>query len=299
MSILIHQASSGAHLPFAVAVFQRFRRVLTHPVESHPDLLLRDMLASGPELLVALINLLVKVGRTRDAKWLFSQALRAQRQSWETGRKEFSTLLESGTISTSTPLWKPWCLPVQAYTIMLQCYAAESRRGVHSCSSDESVKIYIHRLKVARNCLIEGKRLYRSMFENSEKVREVLEQVEALLKVHRSTLFAHSKTKVSFPTCGGSIPIPDESFFNAANSLFAPASDLRYIRKLQRRLRHQGRYLRMGQKVDSRSVGIDIFPQAMSHHRRQMGALAMVAQDMKASGLQVPPHISTLLTTGL
>jgi len=299
MSILIHQASSGAHLPFAVAVFQRFRRVLTHPVESHPDLLLRDMLASGPELLVALINLLVKVGRTRDAKWLFSHALRAQKQSWEKGRKEFSNSLGTYLASTSTLLWKPWCLPIQAYTIMLQCYAAESRRGVHSCSRQESVKIYGHRLKVARTCLIDGKRLYHSMFETSKNVKEVLEKVEALVKAHRSISFAHSKSEISLPKYGGSIPIPDESFFNAANSLFAPASDLRYIRKLQRRIRYQGRNLRMGQTVDSRPIGIDIFPRAMTHHRRQMDVLAMVARDMEAFGLRVPPHISTLLTTGL
>ena len=296
ISILIHQASSNAHLPFAVAVFRRFRYVLTHPVQSHPDLILRDILASGPELFVALISLLVKVGRTRDAKWLFARALRAQSQSWEKGRKEFSTLFEKESSSTPTVLWKPWCLPVQAYTIMLQCYAAESRRGVHSCSRDEFVKLYCHRLKVARTCLMEGRRLYRSMFEDSRKVKEALDQVNSLVKADRLT-FASSKAEVSLPTHGVSIPIPDEPFFNAANSLFAPANDLRYIRKFQRSVRRQGRYLRMGQTADSRPVGIDVFPRAMRHHRLQMDALAMVAGDMEACGLRIPPHISTLLMT--
>ncbi|KAF8334863.1 uncharacterized protein EI90DRAFT_3120619 [Cantharellus anzutake] len=300
LSIIHHQSSSNAPRSFALAILRRVRDVLNRPAQTPADQTFLKMLTSGPELYLALLNLLVKVGRPRDAKWLFSQALSAQKRSWEEGRTQFSALMK-GECNSSTTLisWEPWCLPVHAYTIMLQCYAAESRRGIYSVSCDSSPFLYELRLRVARTCLRDGMRLYQSMLENSAKILEVDEHVKTWLMTQKS-MSPTSPRNIPRFKLGGSVPVPDEHFFRAAIALFAPRGDLWHMREMQRSVRRRNRRLLLGKRVDSRPVGIDALPGVLrAHHKKQLQALATVAQDMETHGLSVPSKLSIFLATGL
>lgn len=80
-------------------------------IKSRKQYLLRAA-SFGPRLFVALLNALCKAGRTGLCERVWLLAKKAELVSWRTRNIQ------------------PWLLPVHAYTIMLQCYAAEARRGL-------------------------------------------------------------------------------------------------------------------------------------------------------------------------
>jgi pentatricopeptide repeat protein len=78
----------------------------------------------GPWFFTAVLNALCKTGRTGLAERVWRLAKDAERMSW----LEAST--GTSTAASENSRVKPWCLPVHAYTIMLQCYANEATRGL-------------------------------------------------------------------------------------------------------------------------------------------------------------------------
>ena len=69
----------------------------------------------GPFVFSALLNALRKAGKTGLAERVWLLARQAERASW---------------IPRNSPgSHPPWCLPIHAYTSMMQCYANESRKG--------------------------------------------------------------------------------------------------------------------------------------------------------------------------
>ena len=72
----------------------------------------------GPHFFTSVLNALCKAGKTGLAERVWLLAKQAEKISWLKGGNEGLEVVEG------------WCLPVQAYTIMVQVYAAEARKGL-------------------------------------------------------------------------------------------------------------------------------------------------------------------------
>ncbi|KAI0076212.1 hypothetical protein K474DRAFT_1562434, partial [Panus rudis PR-1116 ss-1] len=77
---------------------------------------LQKAIGFGPVVLTAILNALVKAEEIRLAERVWMLALQAQMVSWVPE-------LRPGDA-------EPWCLPVLAYTVMMQAYAKKSRRHI-------------------------------------------------------------------------------------------------------------------------------------------------------------------------
>jgi PPR repeat family len=205
-------------------------------IESRHNLL-RRVASFGPHFFVAILNALCKSGKTGLTERVWFLAKQAERLSWMVD-----------DIS-------PWLLNVHAYTIMLQCYAAEARKGlaVRRTTPSEDQQYDWKPLSnqqvrgwagffVSRRTVLSasprrsaarqmGMLLYRSMRNSAEAISQDLVR----LKIH-------AKADLH-------VPKPDARFFNAALKLFVhkrhPARVQRW--QLKRRLRVAQRlYARSG-----------------------------------------------------
>ncbi|KAL0949057.1 hypothetical protein HGRIS_009156 [Hohenbuehelia grisea] len=180
----------------------------------------RRAVSFGPYTFTTLLNALRKTGETGLAERVWLLAKRAERMSWD---QEYADR------------FRPWCLPVEAYTTMIQCYAEEARRG----SSPHGVLRLEDRLSeypewtpkdkryvvgwarfVALSKAFRGKRhlergdtgrmlgllLFRSMLTAAHEV------FSALMDIAKTHTIPHGDAQV---------PKPDARFFNAALTLFA------------------------------------------------------------------------------
>ncbi|KAG8218272.1 hypothetical protein J3R82DRAFT_3883 [Butyriboletus roseoflavus] len=71
----------------------------------------------GPHFFTSVLNALCKAGKTGLAERVWLLAKQAEKISWLKVGNEGLEIIEG------------WCLPIHAYTIMLQVYAAEARKG--------------------------------------------------------------------------------------------------------------------------------------------------------------------------
>jgi hypothetical protein len=83
--------------------------------ERHQECIARAV-EYGPFVFSALLNALRKAGKTGLAERVWLLARQAEQASW------------LPPIHPSSPA--PWCLPIHAYTSMMQCYANESKKGL-------------------------------------------------------------------------------------------------------------------------------------------------------------------------
>ena len=176
--------------------------------------------ALGPHFFVALLNALCKAGKTGFTERVWILAKEAERASW--------------VLRPRPGMWYqtdpgPWFLHVHAYTIMLQCYAAEARKGMiirrrgGQRGIDESERgwvprsnnavrgwarfvlseqRHVHGTSRASSARMLGQRLYASMRDAAGMIFQDLLQVE------------ESSGPAASP------PHPDARFFNAALALF-------------------------------------------------------------------------------
>lgn len=72
----------------------------------------------GPHFFTSVLNALCKAGKTGLAERVWLLAKQAEKISWLKGRKDGLEVVDG------------WCLPIHAYTIMMQVYAAEARKGL-------------------------------------------------------------------------------------------------------------------------------------------------------------------------
>lgn len=163
----------------------------------------------GPALFTALLNALVKSGKTGGAEHVWNFARRCERASW--------LVVPSGG---TTP--EPWMLPIAAYTLMLQCYAAEarpSRRRVRAADGR-------HLGTLGEKNRVKGWGWVARSYTKVEPSREESAKVMGMLilrqlrKAQRLTEHRLASTffnRVQTPET----PTPDERFFNAALRLFA------------------------------------------------------------------------------
>lgn len=166
----------------------------------------------GPQFFTAILNALVKDGRTGLAQRIWRLAKAAERRSWD---PKFETA--------------PWILPCAAYTVMMQCYAAEARLRKH------------RRLPPPPGAIRRAKRLRQLVRgEYSPATRHLASNLSVdpyntfydmgmLLLRSMQTSERYFRAKVgSRLEQGGTVldpktielPVPDERFFNATLYLF-------------------------------------------------------------------------------
>jgi hypothetical protein len=231
----------------------------------------------GPHFFTVILNALCKAGKTGLAERVWLLAKEAERVSW---------------IPDFRPDFKPWCLPVHAYTIMIQCYGAEARKGLlmrraigrrydQFRSGDSSweprskrqVRGWAHFIltrhqiasqNVSRhyNGQKTGIMLFRSMISGARAV------YDALMSINRHHAFGRVQ-----------IPTPDARFFSAALDMFArqPSMYSRGIRTPRTRWR---RKFRRAETLYARQGTI-------SKHWTPF--LQEVAEEMVEAGYCVPP----------
>ena len=167
----------------------------------------------GPHFFTAVLNALCKAGKTGLAERVWLLAKQAERASWLRAGEHGPEVTEG------------WCLPVHAYTIMLQLYAAEARQSLrvrHTGDTREVGWRPVERDKVkgwARYVLTRDKMasrhrsrrtlglrmgavLYRAMFRAARDIYDTLARVVPGAQPRVYNL------------------VPDARFFNAALDMF-------------------------------------------------------------------------------
>ncbi|KAG2147953.1 hypothetical protein DEU56DRAFT_978226 [Suillus clintonianus] len=226
----------------------------------------------GPRFFIAVLNALRKAGKTGLAERVWLLAKQAERASL------------TGAIGIDGNVMKPWCLPIQAYTIMLQCYGAEAQRGLElRCAfkprtNDWAPKIGGNKVRgwasfvLAQNAaarkhrsrrtlaLLMGATLYRIMCHAGMAVWNGLSELQ---KVDQATLDP---------------PRPDARFFNAALEMFG-----RQPRTFQRSSRttpaHWRRKVTLG-NVQFSKLGV--------RPRNWNPFLGRIVREMHALGFKIP-----------
>ena len=134
-SYIIHLTSTGNPHVVASILFHVLPElsIVDHPAwgDNPPNARERAMMARrareekfsravslGPYFFTSVLNALCKAGKTGLAERVWLLAKQAERVSW----------LRVG--NEGVEVVKGWCLPVHAYTIMMQVYATEARKGV-------------------------------------------------------------------------------------------------------------------------------------------------------------------------
>lgn len=188
------------------------------PTKTSKEARLKRAVTYGPRFFSSVINALAKAGQTGLAERVWILANQAQRASWVPG---------------FVPDVKPWCLPIHAYTSMMQCYAAEASKGVPRLFRGKSASLHndlqwkprsqyhvrgwanfiLNRQKFSRGCnrSSAGRRmgllLFRSMVSGGRDIYKSLSWLD--------------KTISANPALQLAAPSPDPRFFNAALDLFS------------------------------------------------------------------------------
>ncbi|KAJ3827800.1 hypothetical protein F5880DRAFT_1118346 [Lentinula raphanica] len=264
----------------------RPEEIITLRHQSRTDCL-RRVVAYGPYFFVAVLNAVVKSGRTGLAERVWYLAKEAERASW---LQEFNQGRE------------PWCLPVHAYTLMLICYGDEARKQperlriqVHSTSADWVPRsnryvvgwAYLIQQQNARNKRLlhrsvagrhSGLSIYQSMLSGARAVYRALQAFQDNGEQNQSQAMVWKRLN--------KVPVPDERFFNAMLRIVA-----RNPHKRPRRPRASPSHWRQHMRFADwlyRTQG-----QSPNH---QDTDLLVVAEDMVKAGFELPIGVRYLLT---
>ena len=240
---------------------------------------LERAVALGPNFFVAVLNALCKAGKTGLTERVWILAKEAEGASW---------VLRPRTDT------RPWFLPVHAYTIMLQCYAAEAKKGMiirrrggqRGIDKSEygwvprsnktvrgwarfvlSEQRHVYKTSRASAARMLGQRLYANMKDAARRIFQDLLQVEGS----------------GGPTV--SPPHPDARFFNAALALFA----------LDARITRRTRVSPSHWKYRLSAVRRQYF-EAGKLPKEGNSTLLSIAQEMVQHGFSIPIGVRLLLT---
>ncbi|KAL4075618.1 hypothetical protein J3A83DRAFT_2001716 [Scleroderma citrinum] len=226
----------------------------------------------GPWFFTTVLNALCKTGKTGLAERVWLLAKKAEKASWLESSAEGQGRVVQG-----------WCLPVHAYTIMLQVYGKEARKGVawHSAKPGEarwnpcSAQKIRHGWAqyVAYRTRVTNKRLSRRLRALRMGVVHFRSMWRGARAIYRTLTRFDSE-------CMPEIQLvqPDERFFNAALDMFgrytvmikrSPRPRLSHWRRLNHRAIH--RYSRCG-----------------TAPRNRHPFLMRIVQEMMNAGLTVP-----------
>ncbi|KZT74477.1 hypothetical protein DAEQUDRAFT_194831 [Daedalea quercina L-15889] len=237
----------------------------------------------GPYLFSAILNALAKAKMTGAAERVWLLAKQAEQASW---------------LPNFVPDIEPWCLPVHAYTSMMRCYAAEAKKAVSSGRREQTslkrvlqqehekpwVPMFRGKLPGWAAFVAAMQKLHLPKYKRRRRrlrsVASLLHRcmVSAGLMLYR-TLLVMAKTQKPRRAWKGSLPVPDERFFNEALDLLgrqfeaAPRAQHTTPRFWRNRLR-------------------SAWHRYMQRHVKGEGwtsALQEVMQSVVEAGLPVPP----------
>jgi hypothetical protein len=234
----------------------------------------------GPFFFSSVLNALRKAGKTGLAERVWLLAKQAERASW---------------IDGFSPGGRPWCLPVEAYTTMLQCYAAEARNGLDMRQGNKNkrharVLDDTHKWKprtehsrvrgwaqfILRRNQIKGQHddsrlgllLFLSMRAGAREIYNTLMHIQHLVK--SQAIISHVQH-----------PQPDARFFNAALELAARRPHMQ-ARATRTKRPHWRRKLRFAHGCYAKSGTVS------SHWN---AFLQEIAEAMVRAGYSVPPGL--------
>ncbi|EPT03156.1 hypothetical protein FOMPIDRAFT_101088 [Fomitopsis schrenkii] len=187
---------------------------------------LRQAVYFGPQFFSALLNALAKTKRTGAAERVWLLAKEAEKASW---------------LPNLAPGIEPWLLPVAAYTSMMRCYAEEAKKANQLARRERARQDSLRplskstRIPGSDGTTVEGWAFFVRSMQNirqwehkyywrrpwSGSTATLLRRcmVRAGLEVYQS-LQAMSKRRRPRRKWEGSLPVPDERFYNEALNLF-------------------------------------------------------------------------------
>ena len=179
--------------------------------------------ALGPHLLTSVLNAIVKLGRTGLADRIWNLAKKAEKRSWELSCSQ----------TTEQIKFYPWVLPIAAYTLMLQCYGSEMRKGLRMLCLRAEVgnnwkpaEYERHVLGWARHVLyrLQRKRERRTPYDVA-RIRGAEILISATTcgeRIYTQLMDGQKEGHLTHEDIHKSmqLPVPDERFFNAALRLF-------------------------------------------------------------------------------
>jgi len=238
---------------------------------------IRQAVALGPVVFTNVLNALYKMDQVEAAEMVWKLARYAEKQSWKPHNHEA----------------RPWCLPVEAHTLMLLIYGKEVKRAlrdgnrkVRVCSGMWGEAVF-NRLRLKNLHDPENSHRRTSITTNYGIARFMallvyrrLYQVPARFEHKMAVLEADPRVTIRVGKGQLEVPRPDERFFNAVLDVVG-----RYpgMRRLKTRLRNPRHYLRM----ESRSRLRILFQDDLPITRRD-GALVGVIKDMVQWGMPIP-----------
>ena len=247
--------------------------------EQHHEQHLRQSMLLGPVVFTSFLNALQKAGHTGLAEKVWRRAKLLERMSW---------------VEEVDGKVRPWCLPVQAYTIMIKVYAEEAKKArYYGKEVDRTMPISIQKPQpLFRHVKIQGwgppKRdrpepvtggswtrstmgrylgmgIYRSMRDSAEDIRL---EISKLRKQNQNILYVNKKEL--------QIPEPDGRFFNAILEIVGRHPPPRKVRQ------GPGHYRRQYRKRYMDYVWRGVEAKPPDPHLLEVG------RDMMAAGFEIP-----------
>jgi len=191
-----------------------------------------------------------------------------------------------GAISIDGNPTKPWCLPIQAYTIMLQCYAAEARRGLELRrtakpeANDWTPRMGRNQVQGWAKFVLAQSAAARK--HRSRRTLALLMGVTLYRIMHRAGATV-CRALYELQDCSLTLkpPRPDARFFNAALEMFGrqPRAFQRSSRNTPAHWRHKATLA----NVQFSRLGV--------RPRNWNPFLGKVVKEMHALGFKVPPGL--------
>jgi len=183
----------------------------------------------GPVVMTSMLSALMKAGKTGLAERVWKVAREAESVSWE-------YCLQHGGDAVVV---RPWCLGIEAYTVMIQAYAKESRKAVRGRDlvvgwgmrkRRRRRRVGVGRAEMGRYM---GMKTFRLVGEKAEGELQLQKRLMALEDAVVGAADPNKPIKVVIEPKHLRPPIPDAPFFNAILDIFArspPASSGLIIR---------------------------------------------------------------------
>ena len=253
----------------------------------------------GPVVLTSILNALMKVGRTGLSEKVWDVMKEAEELSWN-----FSAI-RKGSESLS-----PWCLGVEAYTVMIKVYGKEARKGAgygrvirDVGHGEEKMKRdmvvgwghkFLQKRKIGRGTKVTrvelsrhmGLKIYRTMGRECDKMTKRVKSLYSRLQTERAS-DENASPHVRIVKNHLRLPDPDAFFFNAILDIVArrpgmtPRSRTFQPRRARARLTNKKRkYIWECRVMGSREPDV---------------RLKEVVRDMRRYGFGVPVLVSRLL----
>jgi hypothetical protein len=246
---------------------------------------LRQAVLRGPYFFAAVLNALTKAGKTGLAERVWFLAKEAERASWIPG------FIPDGEL-------RQWCLPIQAYTTMMQCYANEVQKGLQIKRSGHSTALAVE-LATSSDCMEpQSPRFVRGwarfitdakeqgLFDRWLPRNEAAQQMGSMLMMSMRTgardvynaLQQLQHTVPSDQRAQLQIPIPDARFFNAALDVYTRQDGMR-VRGCHSRPAHWRRQRKLSERWYAK-FGIT--------SKHWSPAIQEISEEMERLGYQVP-----------